>query len=258
MAELSVPAPTLRTSHPSVRTASTPRSWSWPRLAPSRAWPYVGAVLGAGVSIGANVLHSYVPPDGAPEGWQPHAGAVLGAMFWPLAVLVAVEILTRVDWPDERRWTLLRWGGLAPVALAAAIVSYRHMSGLLAFWGEDAVTVIVGPLAVDGLMVLASGALLVEPSRRRRAVRHAPVRQPAPVASAAPTPQVAPAVAPSVVRQVTAARRANANGEHRAKAQRMHDDGAEASAAKARLMADGAAESTARRIVRETWQGQQS
>jgi hypothetical protein len=52
-----------------------------------------------------------------------------------------------------------RWG-IVPVALVAAVVSYRHMAGLLASYGEDAVTVTVGPIAVDGLMLLATGALL--------------------------------------------------------------------------------------------------
>ncbi|MFE9204265.1 hypothetical protein [Micromonospora sp. NPDC007230] len=42
----------------------------------------------------------------------------------------------------------------------AALVSYRHLSGLLGHYGEDAVTVTVGPLAVDGLMLMATGALL--------------------------------------------------------------------------------------------------
>jgi len=35
--------------------------------------------------------------------------------------------------------------GLLPVALVAAIVSYRHMSVLLAFCSEDPITRIIGP-----------------------------------------------------------------------------------------------------------------
>lgn len=65
-----------------------------------RAWAYIGAVLGATVSIAANIAHSYVPPAAAPTNWQPHAGAVIGAVFWPVALLVAVEIISRVFWPD--------------------------------------------------------------------------------------------------------------------------------------------------------------
>ncbi len=74
-------------------------------------------------------------------------------------MLLAVEVLARVDWPDEARWVALRFGGLVPVAVVAAVVSYRHLSGLLDFYGEDPLTVVIGPAGVDGLMVVATGAL---------------------------------------------------------------------------------------------------
>jgi hypothetical protein len=98
-----------------------------------RRWAYVGGLLGGAVSIAANVAHSYVPPTDATAGWHPHAGAVVGAVFWPVALFVAIEILARVAWPDGRRWVVLRFGGLLPVAAVAAVVSYRHLSGLLTF-----------------------------------------------------------------------------------------------------------------------------
>jgi hypothetical protein len=140
-----------------------------------RGWAYVGALLGAGVSVAANVAHSYVPPTDAGPGWSPHAGAVVGAVFWPVALLVAIEVLARVPWPDAARWTVVRFGGLGPVAVVAAVVSYRHLSGLLTYYGEDGSTSTVGPLAVDGLMVMATGALLatttatIADTRTRRA-----------------------------------------------------------------------------------------
>lgn len=125
-----------------------------------RGWAYLGALLGAGVSVAANVAHSYVPPSDAGPSWSPHAGAVVGAVFWPVALLVAIEDLARVPWPSAARWAVIRLGGLGPVAIVAAVVSYRHLSGLLAYYGEDGITSTVGPLAVDGLMVMATGALL--------------------------------------------------------------------------------------------------
>jgi hypothetical protein len=125
-----------------------------------RRWAYAGAILGGVVSVAANVAHSYVPPVGSPADWSPEPGAVIGAVFWPVAVLVAVEILARVAWPSGRRWVAVRYLGLLPVGLVAAVVSYRHLSGLLAHYGEDALTVTIGPLAVDGLMVMATAALL--------------------------------------------------------------------------------------------------
>ncbi|MFG1605876.1 DUF2637 domain-containing protein [Actinoplanes sp. NPDC049265] len=130
-----------------------------------RGWAYIGAALGGTVSIAANVAHSYVPPADVPVDWTPQTGAVVGAIFWPVALFVATEILARVAWPSGRRWTALRLGGLLPVALVAAFVSYKHLAGLLHFYGEDTLTAMLGPLAVDGLMVMATGALLATARR---------------------------------------------------------------------------------------------
>ncbi len=160
-----------------------------------RGWAYAGAVLGGVVSIAANIAHSYVPPVGAPAGWSPEPGAVIGAVFWPVAVVVAVEILARTAWPSGRWWLVLRFAGLLPVAVVAAMVSYRHLSGLLAFYGEDVITSRVGPLAVDGLMVMASGALIASAARRGSPAVSGSAAQAAP-------PEVAPAV--PVANQVTA------------------------------------------------------
>jgi len=136
---------------------------------PGRGWAYVGAVLGGAVSIAANVAHSYVPPPGAPAGWVPPGGSVIGAVFWPVALFVAIEILARTPWRPGRRWVALRLGGLLPVAVVAAVVSYRHLAGLLAYYREDPLTATIGPLAVDGLMVMATAALIATSGRYRPA-----------------------------------------------------------------------------------------
>jgi hypothetical protein len=166
-----------------------------------RRWAYIGALLGGGVSIAANVAHSYVPPAGAPADWAPHAGAVVGAVFWPVALFVAIEILARVAWPDGRRWVLLRFGGLLPVAAVAAFVSYRHLSGLLTFYGDETAVAVLGPLAVDGLMVMATGALIATSRARATApvpVAMAPAKAPtAPPAEAAPADDTTPPAEPA-------------------------------------------------------------
>lgn len=157
-----------------------------------RRWAYLGAALGGTVSIAANIAHSYVPPEGlAPalaQDWSPRGGAVVGAVFWPVALFVATEILTRVTWPTGWTWQLLRWAGMLPVAAVAALVSYRHLSGLLAFYGEEPIVCVLGPLAVDGLMVMATGAIL--------ATNHtnpAPaLAVSTPITVAAPTPPAVP------------------------------------------------------------------
>jgi hypothetical protein len=142
-----------------------------------KPWAYAGAIVGGAVSVAANVAHSFVPGQLAgmsDEAWRalpdahPQPGAVMLAAFWPMALLLAVEVLARVDWPTERRWTALRWGGVTPVAVVAAIVSYLHLSGLLHWYGEESLTVAIGPAAVDGLMVISTGALLALASRSGR------------------------------------------------------------------------------------------
>lgn len=126
-----------------------------------RGWAYTGAILGGVVSVAANVAHSYVPPTGAPTDWAPQPGAVAGSIVWPVILFFAVEILARVRWPHGGWWAALRFGGFLPIATVAGFVSYRHLSSLLLFYGEDPLTAVIGPIAVDGLMVMATGALIV-------------------------------------------------------------------------------------------------
>jgi hypothetical protein len=146
-----------------------------------RGWAYTGAVLGGLVSIAANVAHSFIAPTDAPANWLPEPGAVVSAIVWPVFLFIAVEILARVAWPAGRWWSALRFGGMTPVALVAAFVSYRHLSGLLHHYGEETIVAILGPLAVDGLMVMATSALLATSARAHRLATTAPVTVPAPV-----------------------------------------------------------------------------
>ncbi len=187
-----------------------------------QGWAYTGAILGGVVSIAANVAHSYVPPEDAAQDWSPQTGAVIGAVFWPLALFVAIEILAKVAWPAGRRWVVLRYGGLVPVALVAAVVSYRHLSGLLAFYGEDGLTVALGPLAVDGLMVMATGALIALGRTERAPAEPLGEQIPAPVSAevtADPAPtneplgEQASEPTPSPARKTPARRSARADSD---------------------------------------------
>lgn len=154
-------------------TTAPPKTGSGDRVA-GRGWAYIGVALGGAVSIAANVAHTYLPkpPDGVPDGWtsdpnwSPSLLAVVLSVFWPVALFVAVEILTRIPWGNGHGSTIARISGVLPVALVSAVVSYRHLSGLLEHYGEDPLTVAIGPLAVDGLMIMASAALLAI-SRRK-------------------------------------------------------------------------------------------
>lgn len=134
---------------------------------PGRAWATAGFVLGIAVSVAGNVAHTYHPTAAVlaaagktADQWKPELGAQLGAAFFPLALLVTVEVLTRVQWPNTWGWSATRYGGAALVAGVAAVVSYLHLRGLLLAYGEDELTATIGPLSVDGLMVVAGFALL--------------------------------------------------------------------------------------------------
>lgn len=122
-----------------------------------KGYALTALLAGIGVSIAGNVMSV------RQESAEPAAWAV--AAFWPFAVYLAIEVITRVQWPEKgrREWwqTLVRFVGAGAVGLVAAIVSYRHMAHLLASWGEDGISVTLGPLAVDGLVAVAATALYV-------------------------------------------------------------------------------------------------
>lgn len=115
----------------------------------ARAIAWCAFVLGIAASVAANVAHAH-----------PELGPRIAAGFAPVALLLTVEIMSRVPWPDGIWWRLGRYGGTGTVALVAAVMSYRHMYGLLETYGEDTLNAAIGPLAVDGLMIVASLALL--------------------------------------------------------------------------------------------------
>ena len=121
-----------------------------PKTGKAIAW--LSFTLGIAVSIAGNIGHA------ASDGMKP--GEWAGAAFWPLALMLTIEILTRVRWQPEKRWTVARFLALVLVALVAAVLSYRHLAGLMTYWGEDWWNAHLGPLAVDGLMLIAATALL--------------------------------------------------------------------------------------------------
>jgi hypothetical protein len=156
-----------------------------------RGWAYTGAIIGGLVSLAANVAHSFVAPAGAPANWAPQPGAVFGSMVWPILLFFGVEILVSSKWPKGFWWAFWRFGGLIPIVFTAGLVSYRHMRGLLLFYGEESLVATIGPLAVDGLMVMATAALYAAAIQRH-------LQQASSITDARPTPVTrAPGYVPS-------------------------------------------------------------
>jgi len=105
-------------------------------------------VLGVAASVVANVLHAQDNPiSQAIAAWP------------PLALLLTVELISRV--PVHRRsLAFARLLATATIAGIAAWVSYWHMAGVAARYGETGASPFLLPLSVDGLIVVASICLV--------------------------------------------------------------------------------------------------
>jgi uncharacterized protein DUF2637 len=105
-------------------------------------------VLGVAASVAANVLHALDNPiSQAIAAWP------------PLALLLTVELISRV--PVYRRsLAFARFFATATIAGIAAWVSYWHMAGVAARYGETGASPYLLPLSVDGLIVVASICLV--------------------------------------------------------------------------------------------------
>lgn len=137
-----------------------------------RVWAWAGFALGIVASISANITHSYIVQTQRND--TNIVGPVVSAAFWPLALFLCLEVMSRVMWPHGWVWWLVRYIGLSLVSGIAAVVSWRHMSALLALYGEDDFIAIIGPVAIDGLMTLCSAALLAIADNVKRRLAETP------------------------------------------------------------------------------------
>ena len=113
--------------------------------------------LGVAASVAANILHA-----------DPNPIAQAIAAWPPLALLLTVELISRV--PVHRRsLAAVRLGATAAIAGIAAWVSYWHMAGVAARYGETGAAPYMLPLSVDGLVVVASVSLVELAGRLRAA-----------------------------------------------------------------------------------------
>lgn len=119
---------------------------------------WLAFVAGIAASLAANVAHT-----------NPTTGARFVAGWAPLALLLTIEVMMRVPAPRSRVLTVLRYGSTVAVAGVAAVASFRHMRGLATTYGEDTLTANTLPLSVDGLIVVASIALITLADQRHAA-----------------------------------------------------------------------------------------
>lgn len=139
------------------------RSFSSRAAAPApggRLVAWTGFVFGSIMSIAANVLHAWLPAGHEPAGWSPGIAPQVGAAVWPIGLMLAVEALSRIHWPKGLAWGVARFGGAGAVAVGSAVISYGHLRDVLVAWQYGPMAAAVGPLVLDGLMVVCGFALL--------------------------------------------------------------------------------------------------
>lgn len=123
------------------------------RGASAIAWLAFG--LGIILSVLANIGHIWFVS-------QPEDEAMISAMifaaFWPIGLAISVEVLSRVAWPSGLKMPGII--GTVFVGGVALIVSYQHMQGLLLHFGESELSAALGPLGVDGLLIVGGVAIL--------------------------------------------------------------------------------------------------
>ncbi|MGW5557075.1 DUF2637 domain-containing protein [Micromonospora sp. NPDC003944] len=138
--------------------------------------------LGVAASVTANILHAQANPiSQAIAAWP------------PLALLITVELVTRV--PVYRRLLgVIRIVAASAIAAIAAWISYHHMVGVVARYGETGTVPYLLPLSVDGLIIVASVSLVELAAHRREGENqpHAVLAE----APAAPAPAERAAAAP--------------------------------------------------------------
>lgn len=131
-----------------------------PRV-PGRVLAWTALLVALGASVAANVAYA-----------RPGAGPRLSSGVAPLLVVLAAGLLERVPLAGIvwwRRW--LAYGGLGLVVTAAFITSFDHQYALLVSYGNAKLSAALLPIAVDGLIILASVCLTVIAERRRQADR---------------------------------------------------------------------------------------
>jgi hypothetical protein len=104
--------------------------------------------VGLAASVAANILHALPNPISRTIAAWP-----------PVALLLTVELVSRI--PVTRRWrAAIRISATATIASIAGWISYWHMQGVTARYGESGSSSYLVPLTVDGLIVVASISLV--------------------------------------------------------------------------------------------------
>lgn len=125
--------------------------------APGRLLAWTALLVALVASVAANVAYAL-----------PALGPRLSSGVAPVLVILAAGLLERVPLAGVRLWRrLLAYFGLGLVIVAAFVTSFDHQRRLLLRYGNQELSAVLLPVAVDGLIVFASVCLTVIAERRR-------------------------------------------------------------------------------------------
>lgn len=116
---------------------------------------YVSLLVGAGLSVAGNLADTY-----RTRGADVDTLDKVMAAGWPILVLLAIEMFVSPRWSPARLFQVWRWVGCLAVGGMAMVVSWTHLHDLMATRGQLVAVSILGPLAIDGMAVMATGLIL--------------------------------------------------------------------------------------------------
>jgi len=134
----------------------------------SQQWAAGATLMGVLVSVYGNVADT--------AGWHSVLAADAFSVFWPLALFATFEVVLRTDWQQSGAWQVVRLTMLGAVAIGAGTISYSHLSDLLSVlqnghslkllpaWWEPS----IGPVVIDGMMIVCAWAMLETRSAKRK------------------------------------------------------------------------------------------
>jgi len=116
---------------------------------------YVSLGVGAGLSMAGNLADTYRTRGDAVDMLDK-----VMAVGWPALVILAIEMFVTPRWSSKTMFQVWRWFGCLTVGGMAMVVSWTHLHDLMASRGQLAIVTILGPLAIDGMAIMATGLIL--------------------------------------------------------------------------------------------------
>jgi hypothetical protein len=116
---------------------------------------YVSLLVGAGLSVAGNLADTY-----RTRGADVDTLDKVMAAGWPILVLLAIEMFVSRRWSPKPLFQVWRWLGCLAVGGMAMVVSWTHLHDLMSSRGQLYIVAILGPLAIDGMAIMATGLIL--------------------------------------------------------------------------------------------------